>query len=154
MNYAVIYKQDEHGENSRGYIKALTASQNYENALEDFEEHVKRCWKYELDHAPELTWWQKNVSGWSIEDAVRLQGDRQDSLWQLHMKVTHKRYKSNVDTWKVLERRAFDGKVDVARYYRRYHQLRHIIRNGCEWHVDADTCAFIDKFYNHPTAFR
>jgi len=153
MNQALVSKYDEHGEVSRGFAKVLSALQSYEATMDVFNHHVVRCWKRELLESSEPNWWQK-VVGYTKEDVLCRYNLRASTLRTLSVKCKKGTLKHNTQWWQHLEGVAFGDKVEVARWYVIYDNLRNVIRNGEAFMLDANTCRFINRMVTHTSIFK
>lgn len=151
-SYATIRRYGEYGEQTRGFIKALSAIQNYEEALEEFETYVELGWRKCLEEIEKMqpTLWDK-INNKSMREKF-LEGNLEAiSFKHLDKMVQNKSYKGRLDTWKQLER---DVGVDMADWWTRYSHLRNLIRVGLEIHVDAPMAKFINVWNNRCSCFR
>ncbi|QDP66545.1 MAG: hypothetical protein Tp1111DCM1126091_51 [Prokaryotic dsDNA virus sp.] len=154
MNQAIVTRYDDKGEQTRGYNKILTAIQCFEEILIAFEQHTCRKWSQALAQAKEPSWWQRNIREMDKEDVLVYNDDGYYALRWLFKKIERDTLTDqDRSLWISMESVAFDGKVDVARHYRAYDNLRNIIRCGSMFFIDDETARFVNTFNKRLTIF-
>lgn len=137
---------------TKGFIKALSAIQNYEDALDEFETYVELGWKKCLEEIEKMepTTWEK-IKGTDMRQKFLLESPEGFAFYILDDMVRDKSYKGRLDGWKQFERKVG---VDVADWFVRYSHLRNLIRVGLEVHLDAPMCKFVNVWGNRYSCFR
>lgn len=153
-NQVFVTRYDEKGDQTRGYNKCLSAIQAYEEILVAFEQHVCRKWSQAIAQASEPSWWQRNIREMDKECALVYYDEGYAALYWLFKKIERDTLTDqDRSLWISMESVAFDGKVDVARHYRAYDNLRNIIRCGSTFLIDDATAKFINTFNKRLTIF-
>lgn len=154
MNQAIVTRYDDKGEQTRGYNKILSSLQAYEEILIEFERHVCRKRREHLEKAKEPSWWEKNIREMDKEDLLLYYSVSYQALYWLFKEIERDTLTSkNRSKWVAMEDVAFGGKVDVARHYRVYDNLRNIIRCGSMFFIDDETARFVNTFNKRLTIF-
>jgi len=152
-SYAVIHRYDPDGVQTKGFVKLLSSLQAYEQALEDFEEQVEKEYQRQLLQIPEPTWWQK-CRGTNLILLEMQTNPTFLAARSLDRMVAEHTYKAKLDWWQSDERKAFNGKMDMARWYARYSQLRSLIRCGLTFHLDGPMTKFVNEWGNRYDCFK